>query len=328
MKNSGVVCHGDCDGIISAFLYIKHYLRDAWPKKVNLVFTQPWRAHVDARKIGEDLNEAVFLDIALSREFVDFLKALSGKVDKLVVIDHHRSSAEYLKELQALPNARTIWRKAPSCPRLMLETLKPCTNPYESFLVEVADVCEGAESRREEVGKVADLIKLAIARDPGDLDFMTYLIDVMLQGKDLSTDKEVVSRAKVAKFLLRRLLKIMGERALEVASVKIVALTLPESRVYAGLLGIASTEFARMRRKDVILVRREEGKVVVTVRTINDRAYRICKELAERTGGRFGGHGEAASATLPDMSLEEAVKEIVKVVKDVPRESRTHRMYT
>ncbi|MCD6324318.1 MAG: hypothetical protein J7L55_04330, partial [Desulfurococcales archaeon] len=66
MKKSGVVCHGDCDGIISAYLYIKHYLMDSWPSHITLVFTQPWRAHIDSRKIGVDLREAVFLDLAIN----------------------------------------------------------------------------------------------------------------------------------------------------------------------------------------------------------------------------------------------------------------------
>lgn len=326
MKNSGVVCHGDCDGVISAFLYIKHYLLDSWPKKIKIVFTQPWRAHVDARKIGEDLNEAAFLDLAVNRELAEFLKNLTGKVNRLVVIDHHISSSEFLRDLSTIQNVKAIWRKSSSCPRLMMESLKPSMNPYEKFLVEVADVCEGGDTKNEEVARVADLIKLSIARDPGDLNYMAYLVDVMLKGKELSSDPEISGRAKIAKFLLKRLLKIMSERALEVVSTKIVALNLSESRIYAGLLGVATTEFARMNRRDVVLIRREEGKVVVTVRTLNDRAYRICKELAARTGGRFGGHAEAASATLPDMDLEEAVKEVAKVIKDVPREVRNRRM--
>jgi nanoRNase/pAp phosphatase (c-di-AMP/oligoRNAs hydrolase) len=207
-----------------------------------------------------------------------------------------------------------------------MEALRPAINPYEQFLVDVADVCEGSEAKNKEVGEVADIIKLAIARDPGDISFMTYLVKAMLEGKNLAADEEVVGRAKIAKFLLQRLLKLMSERSLEVRNTKIVALNLPESRVYAGLLGIATTEFARMTRKDVILVRREEGKVVVTVRTINDRAYRICEELASRTGGRFGGHAEAASATLPDMELSEAVKIVSEVVSVVSREDRERRM--
>ncbi len=326
MPRSGVVCHGDCDGIISAFIYIKHYLMDSWPRNVSMVFTQPWRAQVDARKVGENLSEVVFLDLAVSEEFARYIKQLSGKVGRITIIDHHMSSDEHIKELSNIPNIKVVWRKSPSCPRLMKEVLKPHMNPYEEFLVDVADVCEGGEARSEDAAKVADLIKLSIARNPGDLDYMKHLVEAMLEGKDLLSDPELLSRAKIAKFLLWRLLKIMSERSLEVAATKIVALDLSESRIYAGLLGIAATEFARMSRKDVVLIRREEGKVVVTVRTLNDRAYRICRELASRLKGRFGGHAEAASATLPDMGLGEAMKLVSEVVKSVPREVRGSRV--
>ncbi len=327
MPRSGVVCHGDCDGIISAFIYIKHYLIDSWPRNVLMVFTQPWRAQIDSRKVGENLSEAVFLDLAISEEFVKYLKQLAGKVGRLVIIDHHMSSVEHIKSLSELSNVKVVWRKSSSCPRLMMEALRPHMNPYEEFLVDVADVCEGGEARSEEAARVADLIKLSIARNPGDLNYMKHLVNAMLNGKDLLSDSELLSRARIAKFLLKRLLKIMSERSLEVAGAKIVALDLSESRIYAGLLGIAATEFARMSRKDVVLIRREEGKVVVTVRTLNDRAYRICRELALKLKGRFGGHAEAASATLPDMELEKAMRSVSEVVKHVPREVRGSRMH-
>ena len=36
-----VVFHGDCDGVIAAYLYIKRFLRDLYPNHVNLVVTHP-----------------------------------------------------------------------------------------------------------------------------------------------------------------------------------------------------------------------------------------------------------------------------------------------
>ena len=316
---SAIICHGDCDGIISAFLYIKHYLMDSYPKNVQLIFTQPWRAQIDARRLAKDLSEVVVLDLALSKEFTGFLKNLLGRINKLVIIDHHVSSREYVSELDTSGKTKVILAKAPSTPRLMIESLKPIINPYEEFLIDVADVCEGNESKSEEVTRVADLIKLSIARDPGDVDYLTHVVNVMLRGQNVSNDTEVVRRAKIAKFLLHRLLKVMADRSLEVAGAKIASLELPESRIFAGLLGVAATEFAKMSKSDVVLVRREEGKVVVTVRSLNDRAFRICRELAYRVGGRYGGHAEAASATLPDLDLKEAVSIIAEVLKNVPR---------
>ena len=107
---------------------------------------------------------------------------------------------------------------------------------------------------------------------------------------------------------------------------KVITLSLPESRIYAGLLGIAATEFARITHKDVALIRREEGKVVVTIRTLDDKAYRICEELAKRTGGKFGGHAEAASATLQDMELDKAVELVSEVIRYVSRKQYPRRM--
>jgi len=326
MKDSGVVCHGDCDGVISAYLYVKHYLRDSWPNHIMLVFTQPWRAHLDARKIEKELREGVFLDLAINEELAEFIRKLSAKAERLIIIDHHKSSGELIKELSSIPNVKTVWRKAPSCPRLMINDLKLAVNPYEKFLVDVADICEGGEARNSEAAKVADLIKLSIARDPGDINYMTYLVKVMLEGRELHTDPEVTERAKIAKFLLHRLLKLMGERSLEVGSMKVITLSLPESRIYAGLLGIAATEFARITHKDVALIRREEGKVVVTIRTLDDKAYRICEELARRTEGKFGGHAEAASATLQDMELDKAVELVSEVIRYVSRKQHPKRM--
>ena len=327
MKDSGIVCHGDCDGIISAYLYVKHYLLDSWPNHIELVFTQPWRAHLDSRKIDRELREGVFLDLAISDELAKFIRELSTKAERLVIIDHHKSSAWLVRELSSIPNIKVVWRKATSCPKLMVEDLRLAVNPYEKFLVDVADICEGGEARNSAASKIADLIKLSIARDPGDINYLTYLVKVMLEGRELNTDPEITERARIAKFLLHRLLKLMGERSLEVGTMKVIMLSLPESRIYAGLLGIAATEFARLTHKDVALIRREEGKVVVTIRTLDDKAYRICEELAIRTGGKFGGHAEAASATLQDMELDKAIKLVSEVIKHVSRKQGPRGMH-
>ncbi len=322
---SGIICHGDCDGVISAFIYIKHYLMDSYPRNVEIVFTQPWRAQIDSRKLSKDVGEVVVLDLALSEDFVNFLENLLRRSgSKVVVIDHHMSSKEFVGRLNR-DEARVIWGKAPSTPRLMLHELNLTVNPYEQLLIEVADVCEGSESKVAEAVTLADMIKLSIARDPGDLKYLNHLVSTMLKGADLSKDPEIIQRAKIAKFLLRRLLRIMSERSVEVRGVKLIPLDLSESRIYAGLLGIASTEFAKMSKRDVVLIRREEGKVVVTVRSVTDRALRICKKLAEELNGKHGGHNEAASATLPDLSLKEAFKVVLEVVKSVPRENPLHK---
>ncbi|MFN3267762.1 MAG: DHH family phosphoesterase, partial [Zestosphaera sp.] len=204
---------------------------------------------------------------------------------------------------------------AQSCPRLMITSLKISPNPYEKLLVDVADVCEGGEASSAEVTKLADIIKLSIARDPGDYDFMNYLLTLLMRNRDVESDTIVSRRYKTAKFILSRLLKIMSENAISYRNVvKISTLSLPESRIFAGLLGVGTTELARMYKSDIVLVRSEENKVVVTVRTLDDKALKLCRDIAKLGKGRFGGHAEAASATLPELSLQEVTDLIVGVV--------------
>lgn len=317
---SAVICHGDCDGVISAFLYIKHFLRDAYPSKTELIFTQPWRAHLDIKKVPKEISELVMLDIALSKDIISTIIPLASKA-KIVVIDHHISSEEFVAELTRI-GAKVIWSKATSTPKLMNETLKLNTNPYEAILIRVADVCEGVEAQ-DELSKMADLIKLSIARDPGDTEFLHFLIRSMLRGNNIISLEEVTKRAATAKWLLNKLLKLMRDRAILVGDYLITTLTSSESRIYAGLLGIASTEFTKEMKKDAILIREEEGKVVITIRSSRRNALTLCKVIAERLGGKFGGHVEAASATLNNTPLEKAQLGVLEVIKNVRRGTTT-----
>ncbi|MEO3994021.1 MAG: DHHA1 domain-containing protein [Desulfurococcaceae archaeon TW002] len=318
MASSIVITHGDCDGIISAYLYIKHFMKDMWPSNVSVIFTQPWRANIDfMRGYREGVDEVVLLDLALSSELVKEIIRVGSNLRKITIVDHHISSLEFVNQITSnlLKNAKVVCEKTQSCPRLMITSLKISPNPYEKLLVDVADVCEGGEASSTEVTKLADIIKLSIARDPGDYDFMNYLLTLLMKNRDVESDSIVSKRYKTAKFILSRLLKIMSENAISYRNVvKISTLTVPESRIFAGLLGVGTTELARMYKSDIVLVRSEENKVVVTVRTLDDKALKLCRDIAKLGKGRFGGHAEAASATLPELSLQEVTDLIVGVV--------------
>lgn len=320
-----VVTHGDCDGVISAYLYIKHFMKDLWPSRITVVFTQPWRANIDLmRGLQGGAGELILLDLALSNELVNELARVSSNLRKVTIVDHHVSSLEFVKQVSniASGNVKVVCEKTQSCPKLIMNSLKISPNPYEKTLVDVADVCEGGEASSPDVTKLADIIKLSIARDPGDYDFMNYLLNLFMKSRDVESDELVGRRYRTAKFLLSRLLKLMSENSLSFRNVvKVTTLTLPESRIFAGLLGIGTTELARMYKSDVVLVRREEDKVVVTVRTLNDRALKVCREIARLGKGRFGGHAEAASATLPELSLQEVADLIVGVVSNVRKDT-------
>jgi len=315
---SAIICHGDCDGVISAFLYIKHYLRDSYPRNVDMIFTQPWRAHLDMKKLSEGVNELIMLDIALNHDVIKRLTDIISPSVRVTVIDHHVSSGDFINDLMRM-GVKIIWSKATSTPRLMFEKLRPAINPYEEFLIGVADVCEGAEAQDEKTSRVADLIKLSIARDPGDLRYLKHLIKLMLKGQDLSSNEEVIQRANVAKWLLNKLIKIMEGRAILINDYLIATLTIFESRIFAGLLGIATTELSKVMKSDVILIREEEDKIVVTVRSLKKRALGICKEIAERLNGKYGGHAEAASATLSRSPLEEVQLKVIEVIRNARR---------
>lgn len=319
MAGSIVVTHGDCDGVISAYLYIKHFMKDMWPSNISVIFTQPWRANLDfIRGYHEGVDEVVLLDLALSNELVNEILRVGSSLRKITVIDHHVSSLEFINQITnnlLSKNVKIVCEKAQSCPRLMITSLKISPNPYEKLLVDVADVCEGGEASSTEVTKLADVIKLSIARDPGDYDFMNYLLSLFMKNRDIESDAVVGRRYRTAKFILSRLLKIMSENAISYRNVvKISTLSLPESRIFAGLLGVGTTELARMYKSDIILVRDEENKIVVTVRTLDDKALKLCRDIAKLGKGRFGGHAEAASATLPESSLQEVTDLIIGVV--------------
>lgn len=320
MAGSIVVTHGDCDGIISAYLYIKHFMKDMWPSNITVIFTQPWRANLDLmREYREGIDEIVLLDLAISNELVREIIRIGGNLRKVTIVDHHVSSLEFVNQItNNLPkNVKVVCEKAQSCPRLIITSLKISPNPYEKLLVDVADVCEGGEASSTEVAKLADIIKLSIARDPGDYEFMNYLLTLLMRNRDVEHDDVVSKRYKTAKFTLSRLLKVMSENAISHKNlVKITTLSLPESRIFAGLLGVGATELARLYKSDVILVRSEENKVVVTVRTLNDKALKLCRDIAKLGKGRFGGHAEAASATLPELGLQEVTDLIVGVVDE------------
>ncbi|MEM0106322.1 MAG: hypothetical protein QXS42_05080 [Zestosphaera sp.] len=326
MSSSVVVTHGDCDGVISAYLYIKHFMKDMWPSRITVVFTQPWRANLDLmRGLHEGVGELILLDLALNNELVNEIVKASSSLRRVTVVDHHVSSLEFVKRVSELAssNVKVVCERTQSCPKLIMNSLRISPNPYERMLVDVADVCEGGEASSLDVARLADIIKLSIARDPGDYDFMNYLLNLFMRNKDVESDDVVGRRYRTAKFLLGRLLKLMSENALSYRNVvKISTLTLPESRIFAGLLGIGTTELARMYKSDIVLVRREEDKVVVTVRTLNEKALKLCEGIARLGKGRFGGHAEAASTTLPGLNLQEVTDLIVGAVGNVREDTQ------
>lgn len=314
MKAS-VVFHGDCDGVIAAYLYIKRFYRDLYPYGLNLVVTHPWRAYIDIKRSVSDAEELVILDIALSEKLVDTLRSISTKCKKIVYIDHHETTSSLIPKIE--PYAKVIYAQATSTPRLLTQLMGAPLNPYENALVEVADICEGrtpTSSTDRSLLEIVDSVRMSVAVNPGDLDFMKYLIDLMIKARNIPQDPLVRVRVRRAKFLLSNLLKVLSEDSLDVGKVKMSFLNLPMSRAFAGIIGVATTELSKAYRKGVVLIREEQDKVVITVRSARKDALELSKQIANSLSGVYGGHAEASSITIPKEPIDRVVNKILSSV--------------
>ncbi len=317
MKAS-VVFHGDCDGVIAAYLYIKRFYRDLYPHGLNLVVTHPWRAHIDITRSASGVEELVIVDIALSEKLADTLRSISTKCKKIVYIDHHESSSSLIPKIE--PYAKVIYAQVSSTPRLLTQFMGTPLNPYENVLVEVADICEGrtpTSSTDRSILEIVDSVRMSVAVNPGDLDFMKYLIDLMVKARNIPQDPLVRMRVRRAKFLLNSLLKVLSEDSLDVGRIKMSFLDLPMSRAFAGIIGVAATELSKAYRKGIVLIREEQDKVVITVRSARRDALELSKQIASSLKGVYGGHAEASSITIPKEPVGSVVSKILSTVLGV-----------
>ncbi|NPA97713.1 MAG: hypothetical protein GXO32_08965 [Crenarchaeota archaeon] len=319
-----VVFHGDCDGVISAGLFIRRFLMDYYPKNLVLRFTQPWRIVRDLesalKSAGIDkVEEIVILDLALNDELLEFISAnLRNK--RITIVDHHASSSSIVRKFAELPNVKVVWEHTISTPAVLVRIIKNL-NPYEETLINVANTCEGGEACNDTVRQAADRIKVALALDPTDSSTFYQTALKIVEGIEIWTDKEIESRYRRGKWLLNMLVRNLERRSVNICGWYVSSFTAPESLVYAGMFGIASSEFSKKHHKPVVLVRGEEGKIVITIRSPDGKALDLCRAIAEAMGASFyGGHREAASLTLyTSESLDKVVAKLKEVVKRFAR---------
>ncbi|MFZ8823931.1 MAG: DHHA1 domain-containing protein [Desulfurococcales archaeon] len=320
-----ILVHGDCDGIIAGALYVKHFLRDRYPSDIVLGFTQPWRASKEIRKLcKEDQCESLTLiDIAIDREVFSMIVDIAMKGIPVQVIDHHATTEPWVEKMKDL-GLKVIWDRSTSTPRLMFSKMKLLLNNYEAKLLRIADSCEGSEDGDEEIKSVADNIKLAISRDPSDLSFMRELFDAIILNKDLSLIASLEKKAYVGRLLLNKLIEKAIQRGEDLGEVLISYMHPSESRLFAGLFGIASTELSKKLKKDIVMIRDEETKIVVTVRSSKGRALHYCKTLVETLGGgKYGGHKEAASATLVKRNINDILAAARDAIWSLQKEKKS-----
>jgi len=297
------VFHGDCDGVIAAGLYIRRFLRDYYPENIILRFTQPWRAVYDIEstvRCGRDIDELVIVDLAISAEMVKLLRKLINEIRiNIVLIDHHASSAKMLEQINELRKVRVYWDSVQSTPQVLTKVIKNL-NSYEEFLVRIANICEGGEDEDQELQSIADKIKLVLALDPTDSKMFYDTVKGIVEGIEFWNDKEFEKRFHRAKWLLTMLIKTIERRARNICGWDIVSFTAAESLIYAGLFGIAASEYMKRHRKPLVVIRSEGNKkIVVTVRSSEGLALELCRAISERINDAFyGGHREAASLTI------------------------------
>jgi single-stranded DNA-specific DHH superfamily exonuclease len=318
-----VFYHGDCDGVISAGLYIRHFLRDYFPDRIDLKYSHPWRLHEDLEKaiksLKDDVDLLVLLDLAISSNVAEVIKRIAsdGRTN-IVIVDHHPSSMRLLDALKALEKVKVYWLQSQSTPAVLASFLIKSMNDYERLLIKVADVCEGGRGEDDEQAKaIADKVKLALAVEPDNESLIRSSVESIVKGVEFWNTKEFNEKYSKAKWLLQVLLKRIEERATKVCNWSIVWFTASESIIYAGLFGIASTEYVKKFRTPIVLVREEEKKMVVTVRSPDRKALDFCKQFAEDYGNvmsiMYGGHREAASLTI---KKDRPLHDVIQFVKE------------
>ncbi|MEM0026563.1 MAG: DHH family phosphoesterase [Ignisphaera sp.] len=322
-----VIYHGDCDGVISAGLYIRHFLLDYVPNNIMLKYSQPWRLQEDLNRCLKNLRNAdtlVLLDLAIGTNIANKIKEIVGKNEhiNIVIIDHHSSSMIALKELQELePRVKVLWSKAQSTPEVLAHTIIRDLNGFEEVLVKVANVCEGGSANEPYIREIADKIKLVLAVEPTNEHLIKGAVEAIIKGVEFWNSKEFNEKYSKAKWLLQTLLKRIEEKIEHVCDWNIATFRAAESIIYAGLFGVASSEYIKKTKQPIVIVREEEEKIVITVRSLNEQALEFCKSFALTHGNNmsiiYGGHREAASMTI---KTDKSLVEVIAIVKNFIKE--------
>ena len=325
-----VLFHGDCDGVISAGLYIRHFLRDYFPNRIILRYTHPWRLHEDLtrtlKSIGGNVDIIVLLDLAVDTDTMNRIREIvkRNRNISIVIVDHHSSSASILntgKDLE--PQVKIYWQLMQSTPEVLASTLIKNLNEYEQTLIKVANVCEGGSSEDQHIRDIADKIKLVLAVEPSNESLFRSAVEAVVKGEDFWNSKEFSHRYSKAKWLLQTLLRRIEERVENICNWSLAVFTAAESIVYAGLFGIASSEYVKKSKNSLLLIREEEKKIVITIRSVDGKALEFCKHFAEygkELNVIYGGHREAASITIKS---PKSLNEVVSLVKEFIRKRCT-----
>ncbi|MEM1644759.1 MAG: hypothetical protein QXL96_02625 [Ignisphaera sp.] len=323
MRKCAVLFHGDCDGAIAAGLYIRRFLRDMYPEQIILRHSHPWRLNIDLRKVLSEpsIEMVVLVDLALSEENIRLLLSYAKKGTSIIIVDHHQSSEKALNQLKELDNIKILWAVVQSTPQVLAQSILRNLNNYENLLVNVANICEGGNVEDENVRIVADKVKLVLAVGPTNIELIHKTVDYIVKGEEFWNTPIFNDMFWKAKWLLNLLLKKIFAKAKTICEWDIVSFTSPESLIFAGLFGIVSSEHMKKVKRSIVLIREEEDKIVVTIRSMKKKALDLCqmimKNIDSKAKSTFGGHKEAASLTIKKVySLEEVENIVENVIKN------------
>lgn len=320
MKKCVVLFHGDCDGVIAAGLYVRRFLRDMYPNQMTLRHSHPWRLKLDLKRVlrSRGLEMVVLVDLALSEEDVEVMvKSVKSGIN-MIIIDHHQSSEKAIEKLKSLSNVKILWSVVQSTPQVLAQTILRNLNNYEQLLIDIANVCEGGAPRDENVRIIADKVKLVLAVEPTNRELIRKSVEHVIRGEEFWNTLIFNEIYWKAKWLLNLLIRKISLRVKTICNWDIVSFTLPESLIFAGLFGIASSEYMKKAKRSVVIIREEEDKIVVTVRSTKKEALALCQAIANSIDSKakstFGGHREAASLTVRKIY---SLDELRKIVEDV-----------
>ncbi len=311
MRNKALmIFHGDCDGVISAGLYIRHFLLDYYPSNLVMRYSHPWRLHIDLKKFlgslkKDEVDTIVLLDLAINSNIVKILSDyLRNSRARVIIVDHHLSSQHILETIKNSENEniKVYWSNLQSTPQVLSSYLIKNLNSYEQFLVSIANICEGGSSDNVANKNIADKVKLVLAVEPTNEKLILETVISIVKSEEFWNSKTFNEKFDRAKWLLNLLIKRVEERAKEVCRWKYVVFTSAESLIFAGLFGIASSEYIKKYKVPLVLLREEEDKIVLTIRSAEGKALEFCKtiytEFKNIMDISYGGHKEAASVTI------------------------------
>ncbi len=303
-----MIFHGDCDGVISAGLYIRHFLLDYYPSNLVMKYSHPWRLHIDLKRIlstliKSDVDTIVLLDLAINDNIIKILNEyLRNSRARVIIVDHHLSSQHILETVKNSENIKVYWGNFQSTPQVLSSYLIKNLNNYEQYLVNIANTCEGGSSDNATNKSIADKVKLVLAVEPTNEKLILETVMSIVKCEEFWNSKVFDEKFDRARWLLNLLIRRIEERSKEVCLWRYAIFTSAESLIFAGLFGIASSEYIKKHRVPLILVREEEDKIVLTIRSAEGKALEFCKAIYSKfrktMDVSYGGHKEAASVTI------------------------------